>query len=123
MLIDTILDFAGVDYDATQHRLSLRPILPGQWPQTGLKQSFPCGEVSYRLERPIGQKVYRLHVSTQLRHPVELEVDLTCPDLLELGPWQASQPTPEPSLETRTGRLQWRVSLPANTNEWSWTWG
>ena len=71
MLIDTILDLAGVDYDAIDRKLFVRPILPGQWPQTGIKQSFPCGEVSYRLERPIGGKVYHLNLKTQLKHPVD----------------------------------------------------
>jgi len=123
MLIDTILDFAGLHYDATEHRLSLRPALPGPWPQTGIKQSFPCGDVSYRLERPIGHKVYRLNLRAQLKHPVNLDVDLTCPDLVELGPWQASPPTPEPTLDPRAGRLRFSISLPASTSEWSWTWG
>ena len=99
MLIDTILDLAGLDYDAVDHRLVLRPVLPGPWPQTGMKQSFPCGDVSYRLERPIGGKVYHLNLKAQLKHPVTLEVELTCPDLKELGPWQASPPTPEPTLD------------------------
>ena len=112
MLIDTILDLAGVDYDAVDRKLFVRPILPGQWPQTGIKQSFPCGDVSYRLERPIGGKVYHLNLKTQLKHPVDLEVELTCPDLKELGPWQASPPTPEPALDSRTGQLRFRITLP-----------
>ena len=123
MLIDTILDLAGVDYDAVEHRLVLRPILPGPWPQTGMKQSFPCGDISYRLERPIGGKVYHLNLKTRLKHPVTLAVELTCPDLMELGPWQASPETPQPTLDPRTGQLQWSVTLPSSTSEWSWTWG
>ena len=85
MLIDTVLDLAGLDYDAVEHRLILRPVLPGPWPQTGIKQSFPCGDVSYRLERPIGGKVYHLNLKAQLKHPVTLEVELTCPDLAGAG--------------------------------------
>ena len=123
MLIDTILDLAGLDYDAVEHRLLLRPVLPGQWPQTGIKQSLPCGDVSYRLERPIGGKVYHLNVKAQLKHPVTLQVELTCPDLMELGPWQASPQTPEPTLEPRTGQLRWNTTLPSSTSEWNWTWG
>ena len=41
MLIDTILDMAGVDYDAIDRKLFVRPILPGQWPHTGIKQVVP----------------------------------------------------------------------------------
>ncbi len=123
MLIDAILDLAGFDYDAVDHRLVLRPVLPGQWPQTGMKQSLPCGDVSYRLERPIGGKVHHLNVKAQLKHPVTLQVELTCPDLMELGPWQASPQTPAPTLEPRIGRLRWSITLPSSTSEWNWTWG
>ena len=62
MLIDTMLDLAGLDYDAVDRRLSLRPVLPGPWPQTGIKQIVPLRRVSYRLERPIGGKVHHLEL-------------------------------------------------------------
>jgi len=123
MLIDTMLDFAGLDYDAVDHRLSLRPALPGAWPQTGIKQSLTCGDVSYRLERPIGGKVYHLNLKAHLNRPVSLEVDLTCPDLKDLGPWHASPPTPEPLFDSRTGKLRWGLTLPPDASEWNWTWG
>ena len=123
MLIDTILDLAGLDYDAVEHRLTLSPVLPGQWPQTGIKQSFPCGDISYRLERPIGGKVHHLSLKAQLKHPVKLQVELTCPDLAELGPWHAAPETAAPILEPRTNQLRWSVTLPSSTSEWNWTWG
>ena len=53
-LIDTMLDLAGLDYDAVEKRLSLRPALFGQWTQTGIKQSLECGEVWYLLVRRCG---------------------------------------------------------------------
>ena len=90
MLIDTMLDLAGLDYDAVEHRLVLRPILPGPWPQTGIKQSFPCGDVSYLLERPIGGKVYHLNLKTQLEASRHARGRAHLPGPLELGPWQAS---------------------------------
>jgi glucoamylase len=123
MLIDTILDLAGMDYDAIDRKLFVRPILPGQWPLTGIKQAFPCGDVSYRLERPIGGKVHHLNLKTQLKHQVDIEVEITCPDLKELGPWQASPPTPEPALDSRTGRLRFCTTLPMGASECNWTWG
>lgn len=123
MLIDTMLDLAGLDYDAGARRLGLQPVLPGPWPQTGIKQAFGCGEVSYVLQRPIGGRVHHLELRTRLEHPVDLEISLTCPDLKELGPWQSSSPMPEPSFESRTGRVAWSLTLPAGRGEWSWTWG
>jgi glucoamylase len=123
MLIDTVLDLAGLEYDAIEHRLVLSPVLPGQWPQTGMKQSFPCGDISYRLERPIGGKVHHLNLKAQLKHPVTLQVELTCPDLAELGPWHAAPETAAPILEPRTNQLRWSVTLPSSTSEWNWTWG
>ncbi len=123
MLIETLLDMAGLDHDAVESKLTLRPVLPGQWPHTGIKQSFACGDVSYRLERPIGTKVYHLGLDVTLSQPVTLLVDLTCPGLIELGPWQASPETPEPTFNARIGRLTWTVALPKGPSQWSWTWG
>jgi glucoamylase len=123
MLIETMMDLAGLEYDAVARRIILRPVLPGQWPQTGVKQALPCGEVSYRLERPIGGKVYQLTVGSELKHEVALDVGLTCPDLKELGPWQGPTPTPAPALSAATGRLEWSVILPAGSSQMNWTWG
>ncbi len=123
MLVETMLDLAGLDYDAPAQRLSLRPVLPGPWPQTGMKQSFPCGRVSYLLQRPIGGRVHHLELKAKLNHPVDLHVNLTCPDLKELGPWQSSGPMAEPVFDERTGRIRWSVSLPSGPVDWSWTWG
>ncbi len=123
MLIETILDLAGLDYDAVDRRLRLRPVLPGSWPQTGIKQAFACGSVAYLLQRPIGGRVHHLELKMHLDHPVELDVALTCPDLKELGPWQVSSPMPDPSFDPRTGQIAWSMTLPAGHGEWSWTWG
>jgi GH15 family glucan-1,4-alpha-glucosidase len=123
MLIDAMLDLAGLDYDAVVRSLRLQPVLPGPWPQTGIKQIFACGEISYLLQRPIGGRVHHLELKTRLDYPVDLEVNLTCPELKELGPWQSSSPMPEPTFDARTGRVGWRNELPAGQGEWSWTWG
>ncbi len=123
MLIETMLDLAGLDYDAVSRRLSLRVILPGQWPRSGIRQVFACGEIATFLERPIGGRVYHLQLRARLLHPTTIDIDLTCPDLTELGPWQADPPTPEPVLDSRTGRVHFQVDLPAGSGEWSWTWG
>ena len=126
MLIDTVLDLAGLDYDAVERApQGCAPVLPGPWPQTGIKQSFPCGDVSYRLERPIGGKVYQLNLKAQLRHPVTLAVELTCPDLMEPGR--------RGKLRASTIRTDPRNAAPANctgasrrhraASEWLQTWG
>jgi hypothetical protein len=123
MLIETMLDLAGLDYDAVDRRLTLQPALPGPWPQIGMKQVFACGEVSYDLQRPIGNRVHHLSVRTRLKHPVDLDVRLTCPDLKELEPWQSSPALPEPAFDARTGQLRLGVTLPPGESEWNMTWG
>ena len=90
MLIETMMDWpVSITTPSTAGSPCVR-FCPGHWPQTGIKHSFACGNVSYRLERPIGGRVCHLNLTADLRHPVTLEVALTCPDLKELGPWQAS---------------------------------
>jgi hypothetical protein len=123
MLVETILDLGGLDYETVDSVLTLDPVLPVAWPHTGLTQVFPCGEVAYRLERPIGGTVYQLILKTRLKHPVFLRAGITCPGLLELGPWQSSQALPPPSFDPRAGRLSWSAELPAGDSVASWTWG
>ena len=123
MLINTMLDLGGLEYDAVDRRLTLQPVLPGTWPQTGISRSFPCGQVTYRLERPIGGKVHRLRLEAELDIPVMLHVRATCPGVTELGPWHASPSTNEPAFDAATGRLSWNVRLPFGGSEWIWTWG
>jgi GH15 family glucan-1,4-alpha-glucosidase len=123
MLIETMLDFAGLECDVPARRVSLAPALPTAWAHTGLSQSFPCGEVSYRLERPIGGTVHHLGVKARMRHPVALDVAITCPGLTDVGPWQSAEGLPPPSFEPHTGRLAWTIELPKGESGWGWTWG
>jgi hypothetical protein len=123
MLIDAMLDLAGLDYDAVDRRLRVSPVRPPSWERVGIKQALPCGEVSYQLQRPPSTRVHELQLATQLRHPVTLDVELTCPDLKALGAWQTSVAMPGPSFDGRTGRLRWSVALPPGQRQWSWTWG
>ncbi|WP_435009963.1 glycosyl hydrolase [Tundrisphaera lichenicola] len=123
MLIEAMLDIAGLDYDAPDRRLTLDPTLPGAWPHVGISQNFPCGEIAYRLERPIGGTVHRLTVQARLRHAVTLQIGVTCPGLGRLGPWHAEPELPPPGHDHVTGRLTWSVELPAGDSGWVWTWG
>ena len=123
MLIETMLDLAGLDYSAVSRKIRLSPALPSSWPSIGLGHKFPCGEVAYRLERPVGGTVCRLGVKARLDHPILLDIDLTCPGLTDLGPWQAIPSAPAPVLDRKTGRLRWSVELPAGEMEREWSWG
>ena len=123
MLIETMLDLAGLEYDAPDRRLTLDPTLPGAWPHIGLTQKYPCGEVTYRLERPIGGTVHRLTLQASLDYPVHLAIGVTCPGLVHPGPWQAHPETPTPDHQPSKGRLEWSVELPPGESSWDWTWG
>jgi glucoamylase len=123
MLAEALIDLAGLDYRAVGRTLTLDPALPSAWPHTGTTQQFACGEVSYRLERPIGGTVHQLTVRARLRHEVTLKVGVTCPGLAELGPWQSSSGQHSPCFSSKTGRLSWSIELPAGESEWGWTWG
>jgi glucoamylase len=122
-LIETMLDFAGLEYSAPSRRLRISPALPGSWPSIGLGETLPCGKVVYRLDRPVGGSVHRLSVQAKLVHPIRLEIDLTCPGLTELGPWSALPESPTPSHDCNTGRLRWSVEIEAGDSERQWTWG
>ncbi len=123
MLIETLLDVGGLEYDAVERKLVLQPVLPGSWAQTGISREFDCGKVCYRLERPLGGKVHRLRIESELKSPLMLNVLATCPGLTELGPWHSSPDSPEPAFDPGTGRLQWTVRLPFGSSEFTWSWG
>jgi hypothetical protein len=123
MLIETMLDLGGLEYDAVDRRVTLQPVLPGPWPQTGITRKFPCGTVTYRLERPLGANVYRLRTEADLTIPVSLQIQVTCPGLTDLGPWHATPAAPAPTFDSSTGRLAWSVRLPFGGSERTWTWG
>ncbi|WP_337177481.1 glycosyl hydrolase [Paludisphaera sp.] len=124
MMIETMLGLVGLEYDAVDRRVCIRPVLPGSWPHTGASRPFACGDVGYRLERPLGGAVHRLTFEARLAHPVTLDVNVTCPGLAELGPWQSSiDSPPPPDFDPRTGRLRWSTRLGAGEHHASWTWG
>ena len=123
MLIETMLDFAGLDYDAVEKVLTLDPALPSSWPQTGQSQTFACGEVDYRLERPVGGSVHHLSFKARVAHAVTLKAGITCPGLMELGPWRSSLLCKPPLFDKSSSRLSWSAQLPAGESTWSWIWG
>ncbi len=123
MLIETMLDLAGLGYDAVDDRLTLSPTLPISWANTGSSSKFACGEVSYRLDRPIGGAVHHLPLAVKLLRPVSLDVAIPCPGLVELGPWKSHPPSPSPEFDPTTSRLNWTVPLPKGESRWSFTWG
>ena len=69
MLIEAMLDLAGLDYDAPDRRLTLQPALPASWPHIGLSQTFACGLVAYRLERSVGGAAHRLSLRARWTTP------------------------------------------------------
>lgn len=123
MIVETLLDFAGLGYESLDRVVTLDPALPGAWAQTGQTQTFTCGEIDYRLERPIGGTVHQLSLRARLRHPATLQVGVTCPGLTDPGPWRSTCDGAPPDFNPRTGRLAWTTALPEGDSAWGWTWG
>ena len=125
MVVDTLLDFAGFDYRRpSTGSSSWNQPYPAPGRTSAWRRNFPCGEATYRLDRPIGGTVHHLSLKARLDHPVTLQAAVTCPGLTELGPWQSNPDSPPPDFDPRTGRLVWSIGLPAEEEiVWSWTWG
>ena len=84
---------------------------------------FPCGEIAYRLERPIGGSVHQLSLRANLVHSVKLEIAVTCPGLTDLGPFRASHPDNPPAFQRASGRLAWSLELLEGETNMTWVWG
>ena len=123
MLVETLLDFGGLEYEGLTRTLSLDPVLPGPWPHTGQSQNFKCGDVAYRLERPLGGTVHQLSLKAVLTEEISARIGITCPGLTALGPWQSLPNLPPPEFNFRKSRLAWTITLPKGESSWSWTWG
>ncbi len=123
MLIDTMLDLAGLEHDALDNVLTLRPALPPNWPRIGLNQTLTVGQVEFDLRRNLEGSSYQLFLKTQLDRPTQLQVDITCPGLRELGPWRSRPNTPPPTFDRSNGRLRWSVALPTGETSAEWGWG
>jgi glucoamylase len=123
MLIEALLDFSGFDYDAAARQLILEPVLPPAWPQVGLAQKFPCGDIAYRLSRAEVGTSHTLTVDADAQNPVTLKVSMTCPSLTELGVWSSQPESAPPSFDRATRQMAWSVELPAGSSRWEWSWG
>jgi GH15 family glucan-1,4-alpha-glucosidase len=121
-LMETLLDLAGLDYDAGSRALFLEPILPIEWPSIGLEHSFPSGRAKYRLQRSLGAGVsYRLELETTLESAIELRAGISCPDLTELAAWEG--PTPRSEFDPQSRLLSWSCTIPAGASRQVWVWG
>lgn len=122
MMIATLLELTGVDYDAPDRKLSIRPVLPLDWPRVGLSREFGCGPIGYVLERPPGAPSYRLCLKGRLRHPVTVDLRITCPDLAKIESWQAHPCAPRPEFDPLRGSLAWTVELNDLNVDAEWAW-
>lgn len=122
MLIATLLDLAGFEYDATEQRLTVTPILPPEWPRIGFSRELPCGQLSYFLERPAAGPSYRLSLKGRIRHPLTVEFRICCPGLAKLVHWQASPNAPRPEFNPARGYLSWSVELEGRDLDAEWSW-
>ena len=120
-LIDTLLDFDGLDYDAPDRRLSLAPVLPPDWPRIGIATNLPCGRFAYRLERSNLAEL-TMRVETRLDHPVTLRIDLARPALALTPSWRSERPSPPPAFDAARHRLSWVVELPTGDCRHLWSW-
>ncbi len=123
MLIDTILDFVGLSYDAVRRSLHLAPALPTTWPYLGMTHVFQCGRVAFSLHRTVGSHAFRLELKGELTEPIQFSVDLACPELLELGQWSLEPFRVSPHFDRATHRLQFKLRLPAGPLRLQSTWG
>lgn len=122
-LVETILDLAGLEHDALEKKIILRPALPPRWPILGLSQRFGCGEVAFRMRRPQGGQSYQLMLEARLSQPVELVADITCPGMTCLEPWQGPSGQGLPRFDPQTGRVRWTMKLEKGDHSLAWSWG
>lgn len=141
-LIETMLDFLGLEYDAVDRTLTLEPSLPPAWPSIGVTRPLPCGKIDFRLDRsgstvamaPAAETVSasipasghapsrRLRITARMKHIVKLKVSVACSDIDRISCWQATPQTENPQFTASTRKLSWNVELPEGESVWEWSW-
>jgi hypothetical protein len=125
MLIDALLDLAGLDEDAPRRLVRLAPVPPPDWPSLGQSATLACGKLRYRFER-LGAGAaggFRLEVEAHLVSPVTLEVAVPAAAPVPHGAW-TSEPASEPPRHDPDARqLRWAVQLPEGESRREWSWG
>lgn len=120
LLIDALLDWTGLSYDAAEGSARLAPALPSSWPGVGQSQAFPCGRISYSLERGDARAPWRLRLDADLDRGIRLDADIACPGLRELSGWSGPA---SPRFEPARGGISWSMELPAGDSRLEWSWG
>ena len=107
-----MLDLAGLDYDAVDRRLSLRPVLPGSWPQTGHQAVVPLRRRSPTCSS--GRSAAGSITSSSRRDSnTRSSSTSTSPARISRSwaPGRPRRPCPSPSFDPRTGQIAWSMTL------------
>ena len=124
MLLEVLLDIAGLDFDAATDTLLFEPVLVPEWSQSGIEHNYLCGRVSYTWQHTQGGRPsHRLALQANLNRPTKLDVLISCPSLDDLGAWIAPPRAPSPRFDKAKRRLSWVMTLPAGASQWDWAWG
>jgi hypothetical protein len=124
MVIEVLMDVAGLDFDAAENRIILEPALAASWPMIGISHELLCGDVAYTLQRKAENPPrYSLVVESDLKVQTPLDLSICCPDLPQLGAWQASTESAAPHFDAARRLLRWREKLPAGEARLEWSWG
>jgi hypothetical protein len=122
VLIEALLDLAGLDEDAPGRAVSIAPVLPPDWPHLGQRAVLSCGRLGYLYERA-GRAGGRLHLESHLVHPVTLTVALPVDGPTPPRGWTSPIPGPAPAFDPATRQLRWSVTLPEGESRGLWSWG
>lgn len=123
MLIETLLDLTGLDYDAPDQRFTVSPVLPLDWPRVGFSREFPCGKVGYLLEHSSnGPANYKLSMTGRIRHPVTARFRITCPGLARMDSWESRPQGPWPEFNSTISLITWSVDLVDHELDAEWCW-
>ena len=114
---------AGMEYDAPDRRLTIRPVLPPDWPRVGITHTLPCGQLTYVLEHRPGGAGYRLALCGRLQTSVRVRFRITCPGLPALREWNARPACPSPEFDSARARLEWTTELTPGNLDCEWSWG
>jgi hypothetical protein len=126
--IEFMTELGGLDYDAFEKSLYMKPIMPWTLPSIGLRSQFPFGWFRYQITKETRQR-YLLTLEWDTNETIVLEADVVIPEIIRMHGWNTTGrpdgtvPLPNMIWQSSRHAMIWTETLQKGrhrlTREWS----
>jgi glucoamylase len=104
--IEFMTELGGLDYDAIDKCLYLKPIMPWTIPSVGLRCNYPFGWFRYQITKEARQR-FVMTLEWETTEPIALQADVVIPEINRVQSWQACG---KPDTTSTLPNMIWQAS-------------